>query len=367
MSIYTIHTAGGYSLQETGDGAQTAINLINAAGGVDGHPLKLIECNEGQDPNLATQCGVQAESDHVSAIVGSQSVYSTNFYPYLKSAKIANIGDVPTTAADNTNPLSFAFGDGIPQEYAALGIQLAHAGCTKVAILSPDIAALQESIANFTAGVKSIDKSTTIEPTINFPIGNPDDSQQAEQVASEGANCAVALTDPPDEQAILLKIHQLAPNVKVGWIGQALDPGQLAGTGAAAEGQYVASQAAPPSPSTATTTKFVSAMKKYYPNDNPDLLAEDAYASVMVFADVAKSQNLTAFNSASVLAALNKSCSVSPPLFATVDFCHAGPVAGAPRLFNMKSYQLTVKGNEYVLRNNAQIDSSSALSHSSGL
>ena len=107
-------------------------------------------------------------------------------------------------------------------------------------------------------------------------------------------------------------------------------------------------------------------MHKYYPNEKQlSDLAENAYAAVLTFAEVAK--GLTSYDSKSVLAALNKSCSVNVPLFAIVDFCKPGPIAKAPRLFNTEAYQLTVNNGEYVLAKPGLIDTAAALDQSAGI
>lgn len=367
ITLMTIHTehSSTFSNPEIADAAQAAIDVVNQAGGVNGHPLKLIDCNDGDDPNTATQCGVQALQDHVAALVGSQSVYSSNYYTYLQQGSIPNIGDSAETADDNTNSLSFAWGASPPLEFAGLGMAMANANCKSIALLAPDIAALKISETNFDAGVASVNSSIKIDPTITFPLGNADDSPQAEKVASLGADCAVAFTDVPDMASLLASMHQLAPNVKVGWIANELDPKTLKGVGAPAEGQYSATQAVPLGTVTPDTSAFLAAMQKYYPSAVPDELAENAWAAVMVFAKVAK--GLTSYDSASVLAALNKQCSLSVPLFTTLDFCQAGPLAKAPRLFNTKVYALTVSNGSYVLATQNPVDVSSALANSSGV
>jgi len=357
----TIHTQASstFTNPEIYNAAQAAVNVVNAGGGINGHKLKLINCNEGDDPNLATQCGVQAESSHVSAIVGAQSVYSSNYYPYLQAAHIPNIGDSPETQADQTNGLSFAWGASPPLEFTGLGIEMAKVGCTKIAVLSPAIAALQLSISHFESGVTSVSSSITFEPTINFPLGNPNDAPQAEDVVADGADCAVALTDSPDMANLLGEMHQLAPNVKVGWINNELTPSTLKGISAAADGEYAATQAFALGTATPQTTAFKTAMQKYFPAAEQDELAENAWASVMVFAKVAKT--LKSYQSYKILSALKKQCNLNVPLYSTVDFCKAGPVTASPRLFNASVYLEKTSNGSYVLEQSTAVNVAAVL------
>jgi ABC-type branched-subunit amino acid transport system substrate-binding protein len=71
---------------------RAAIRAINASGGVKGHKLQLVYCNDKSDPNAAVQCAQQMVSSKVAAMVGDFSLFSTAILPILKKAGIPEIG-----------------------------------------------------------------------------------------------------------------------------------------------------------------------------------------------------------------------------------------------------------------------------------
>ena len=132
MAIGPIN-APGFSLPSIPVGAQVAINQINKAGGLNGHPLKLITCNDENNPNTATACAREAITDKVAAVVGGLSIFDTKIIPYLKQAGIPWIG--PATPDAYTSKNLFLMGDeGLPAN-VAIGEAAAKQGCKKVAIV----------------------------------------------------------------------------------------------------------------------------------------------------------------------------------------------------------------------------------------
>src|ERR1700677_1225853 len=120
------------------DGTTVAAAAINARGGVDGHPIKVIDCDDGapfSDPNDTAQCASQAVQDHVLAMVGNFSLFTSNIYASLQPASIANIGGLPSTSVDNTNPLSYPVQPDNTTTYAGIGLMLGRQKCKKVAFV----------------------------------------------------------------------------------------------------------------------------------------------------------------------------------------------------------------------------------------
>jgi ABC-type branched-subunit amino acid transport system substrate-binding protein len=89
-------------------GINSAVKAINAAGGVDGHPLNFTSCIDNNDVNQATTCAQQGISNSsVLSFVDVGSSYGNSFAPLMQKAGIANLGNLPSTAADDTSPISF--------------------------------------------------------------------------------------------------------------------------------------------------------------------------------------------------------------------------------------------------------------------
>jgi ABC-type branched-subunit amino acid transport system substrate-binding protein len=69
-----------------------AAQAINAAGGIDGHPIKIITCNGAGNQNTAEACARTAVSDHVAAVTGMGDPFEALDVPILAAAGIPMIG-----------------------------------------------------------------------------------------------------------------------------------------------------------------------------------------------------------------------------------------------------------------------------------
>jgi hypothetical protein len=63
-------TGATFSDPEALSGAEAAASTINAAGGINGHPIVIISCDDQLTPSLATQCAQKAVKDGVTAVTG---------------------------------------------------------------------------------------------------------------------------------------------------------------------------------------------------------------------------------------------------------------------------------------------------------
>jgi ABC-type branched-subunit amino acid transport system substrate-binding protein len=93
--------------------AEGALTRINADGGIAGHKVKLIFCNEDLNPNEAEACARQLIADHVIAFDGNQPLAAeANVDELMRSAGIANVA-----------PSSYGPTDSDPNSYELFGGQ----------------------------------------------------------------------------------------------------------------------------------------------------------------------------------------------------------------------------------------------------
>ena len=72
------------------------VNGINAAGGINGHMLKLVSFDDGLNPATALQdAKVLVDQDHVAAIVGEQSLLDSEWASIPAAAGVPVIGGMP--------------------------------------------------------------------------------------------------------------------------------------------------------------------------------------------------------------------------------------------------------------------------------
>jgi branched-chain amino acid transport system substrate-binding protein len=112
-----MHAAVDYT--EAVSAAKGAVRAINAAGGVNGHPLVLLTCNSALLPTTEQACDRQMIAAHPAAMVGN-ALYTAESYgdSAFRAAGIAQIGNYPSGISE-TDPNSYLFFGG--QTYANAG------------------------------------------------------------------------------------------------------------------------------------------------------------------------------------------------------------------------------------------------------
>jgi branched-chain amino acid transport system substrate-binding protein len=166
------------TLTQTADddlaGIKAAVAAINAAGGVDGHPLAYSSCDDHNDPNQALTCARQGISNSsVLAFVNAGSTYGTEYDPLLQQAGLANFADNPSSSADDTSKISFPlYGGAIntvvsavaaaqPQYLGAKKIGVPYIGIASGAQLAPFITLVTKPAGASVVGAQSIPPTAT--------------------------------------------------------------------------------------------------------------------------------------------------------------------------------------------------------------
>ncbi|MFJ6385166.1 ABC transporter substrate-binding protein [Kitasatospora sp. NPDC092039] len=111
---------------------------VNTKGGVNGHRLRVITCNEHNTADGARACAQQAVDAKVVAVIGSYSQWGEAFMPVLERAGIPLIGGYGLSQPEFTSPLSYPVDGGMPALISGNGRQLVDAGCKSVALVRPD-------------------------------------------------------------------------------------------------------------------------------------------------------------------------------------------------------------------------------------
>ncbi|MFG2307569.1 ABC transporter substrate-binding protein [Streptomyces sp. NPDC048566] len=120
--------------------ARAYARWVNARGGIAGHRLEVLTCNDHNDSIDAAHCAERAAEENVVAVVGSYSQHSRSFLSPLESAGIPYLGGYGVTEAEFTSPLSYPVNGGQPALLAGLGEQLGGA-CGPVSLIRPDTTA----------------------------------------------------------------------------------------------------------------------------------------------------------------------------------------------------------------------------------
>jgi hypothetical protein len=181
-----------YELYYTDTGATPAAkylpaisDAINARGGINGHPLKIVDCDDKGDSNQATQCAQQATSNpHVLGIAGNTSTCGSQLLQTLAGAHMASIGDQYFCAEDFKSPQVFPFSAGSldPAAGAALGVTDLHT--KNMAIATIDVPAGREYPPLVQSVVTPVGGHIT--GAVYIPFSAADMSPYASQVVTDG-------------------------------------------------------------------------------------------------------------------------------------------------------------------------------------
>lgn len=128
----TVHKAGMPAM------AKAYARWINDRGGIDGHELRVITCDERDDAAIgAESCARKAVEEGVAAVVGSYSRETHSFMAPLESAGIPYIGGYGVADSEFSSFLSYPVNGGQPALIAGSGRQLAR-GCEEISMVRPD-------------------------------------------------------------------------------------------------------------------------------------------------------------------------------------------------------------------------------------
>jgi len=134
--------------------AKAYAKYVNAQGGINGHQLKVLTCNEHNTTAGAAACAQRAADEGVAAVVGSYSQHGPSFLSTLEAEGIPYLGGFGVTETEFDSPLSYPVNGGLSSLLAGNGQQLAPK-CESVTLVRPDTAAGDQFPAFLDAGLRA--------------------------------------------------------------------------------------------------------------------------------------------------------------------------------------------------------------------
>ncbi len=190
--------------------AQAIARYFNDNGGVAGHPMRVITCNEDNASGGAIACANKATAADVVAVVGSDSQYGDQFMPLLENAGISYIGGSGASAAEFSSPYSYPVNGGYQTLLVGNGEQLAAAGCHRVAIVRPDSAVGDSMYTFLNNGLAQYHLTATDVPTKEGRTNYQHEVQVA--VGSDRPHdCVTSALDAASTQTFFDSWRQAAP------------------------------------------------------------------------------------------------------------------------------------------------------------
>ncbi|WP_157749373.1 ABC transporter substrate-binding protein [Jatrophihabitans sp. GAS493] len=324
-------------------GAEAAAKAINANGGIDGHPIQIVVCNDGLDPNKAIACAQKAKDEGVVALDGGIEEFSAQMWPKLEASNIPWVAPVVIAADQGTNKMSFPLSGGITAAFMQTGRLAVEKGGKNVVIFEHE-----NSQAKFTGdiiaqGVKLA--GGTVVKTVISKLGSTDTSAAAAQAIAAHPDAIGCACNQGDAARLLQSVVQAGFKGPFAGSISSFTNSDLSSLGSAAN-QIVAGadMLGPDAPAAA---QWVSEMNANDSKAEQDNISGGAWLAVHVVADLLKGQSdLSSKNLTSIL---NTSPSINIYGMAgdSVTFTKPGPIPATPRVVNMNAMSYGVKDGKF--------------------
>lgn len=334
-------------------GAKAAANKVNAAGGVNGHKISIESCNTQGDPNVSAACARKAVSDHVAAVVGMLALTSANVVPILEAAHIPAIGSFDINSVDHMSPVSFPLDSSAVQLVGEIVAVPGWQSCKHPAMLYDSDLDSAKRAANTMKNLYASLSPSVKAKTVAITTTTTDFRAQIAALLDGGTDCAWTASTPTPMLALVKAAAASGQHVKLANNASTLTADQLKGLGSAGKGVYISSSFLLPGTSAGDT--FAADMKSVDSSAPADQNAEDAYASVLILANVAKT--LAVYTGPKVLAALNSAKNIEVGVLPTIaSFPASGGVASIPRVSIFDEYGYQWDGSKLTPASSTPVD-----------
>jgi branched-chain amino acid transport system substrate-binding protein len=335
------------SFPEIPAAVEAAAKQINAEGGLNGHPVQVITCNDQGDVNTDEQCAEQAVSDGVIAAVGSYSSDSNVWYPIFAKTGIINLAESTlANSVDFTSPLAYPITAGTAVEFTANGVLAAREGCKKFAVLSPDTPLVLATLHGSLVGADSVNKKITDNViSVAYPV--TDYAPLISQAVAAGDNCIIGATPGSDAVRLMTAIQQSGHPFKVFGIAAQFPPADLTGSlGSFSNGKIFVTTPQAVANSNPAMVKITKAIKAENSSATLDDESLQAWAGMQTLK--LASAHMTTYTSKALAAALAKTGTISLGYYAPFSFSKPLNVPGYNRMFNLGLYGEKFENGQFV-------------------
>ncbi|MFI8963813.1 ABC transporter substrate-binding protein [Streptomyces sp. NPDC053493] len=173
--------------------AQAYARWVNANGGIGGHELRVLTCNEQNSNAGAAACARRAVHEGAVAVVGSYSQHGRAFMAPLEAAGIPYIGGYGISEDEFTSSLSYPVNGGQASLIAGNGIQLA-ASCRKVSLVRPDTIAGDKLPDLLNSGLRKASHRSAVDiPALEDAAEYTASADKARHRAGDEEGCVTAV------------------------------------------------------------------------------------------------------------------------------------------------------------------------------
>ncbi|MCX4091893.1 ABC transporter substrate-binding protein [Nocardia sp. alder85J] len=296
--------SGGVSANpEYGDGAQAAVQSINAHGGVNGRQLKLTTCDMHQNATDSANCVRKILSDKkIVALAGGSDIFLDADKAQLEAAKMPVVGQWPVSTFDVTNPLAFNVNGGTVVGFPGMAQDVVASGAKKVGLVTLDLPTSDVNRKAITQILSAAGVQVTADVRLSATAA--DLSAPVQQAIAGNPDTIIWLSFTAQTPVAVNALRQAGFKGTVAVAGVAFEKHAMETMGAG--GPVTLSTVFPPAwdTSTAYGKQFNDDMKAYAPQGKITELALTSWLGVQMFAQVAGT--LHTVDRAAVLDGLHK-------------------------------------------------------------
>ncbi|MGA5067140.1 ABC transporter substrate-binding protein [Streptomyces exfoliatus] len=173
--------------------AQAYARWVNSQGGIDGHELRVLTCNEHNTSAGAAACARRAVHEKAVAVVGSYSQNGRAFMAPLEAAGIPYIGGYGISEDEFTSQLSYPVNGGQASLIAGHGLQLAES-CRTVSLVRPDTLAGDKLPELLNSGLRKASQRNAVDiPAVEDAAEYTAQAGQARDKAGDEDGCVTAV------------------------------------------------------------------------------------------------------------------------------------------------------------------------------
>ncbi len=346
VTVMVLGSIQSQALSEPGIvyGVTAGADAINAAGGLDGHKIKVISCNDQLEINQAAACARQAVSDKVLASVGSLTIYGNAVIPILQAAGIPDVAPFPLSPLETSSPISFPIQGGNLMESRGMAQSMEDSGVKSVNQVEVDSVAGHTSAQEVQTALTA--RHITVKNTTYVPQTTSDMASAVKAASSGGVSGVTTNLAPPQVVPLLTAAKQQGVTQKIAFASTILTPQTLQQAGSNADGALAAGSF----PSLTQTSipailQYNDDMKKYEPGKPLDDFSLNGWGGMQLLKLVAgKLKNATP---ATLMKALN-SINNEPFLWITHFSTKPNPTPGFSRIFNTTVFMEKVVNGKFV-------------------
>ncbi|MFD8973359.1 ABC transporter substrate-binding protein [Streptomyces sp. NPDC059593] len=173
--------------------AQAYARWVNAQGGIDGHELRVLTCNEHNTSAGAAACARRAVREKAVAVVGSYSQNGSAFLAPLEAAGVPYIGGYGISDDEFTSSLSYPVNGGQASLIAGHGMQLAES-CRRVSLVRPDTVAGDRLPDLLNSGLREASHRSAVDiPAVEDAAEYTEQAGRARDEAGDDKGCVTAV------------------------------------------------------------------------------------------------------------------------------------------------------------------------------